>query len=288
MSQGAKLRALLRDGMVVAPFVFDGLTAKIAQAAGFSAVYRTGHGTAARLGMTDAGLVTFSEMLENLNYVCDAVDVPVIADADTGYGNAVNVTRTVRAYEKAGAAALHIEDQVFPKKCGFFEGKQVVAVEEHVQKVRAALEARRDEDFVIIARTDALAVHGWEETVRRCKAYAAAGADLVFVDGIKTVQDLDIYQREVIAAGLPCMYNGSLVSTQDAAARGFSLMITGGGHGIAYLAMREALHELRRTGRHPAPAPEPEYFMGIADLLGVHEVNGIERRFAVEAPASAR
>src|SRR5687767_10568996 len=126
MGSGTELRRMMSEGMVIAPFVFDAFTAKIAQAVGFKAVYRTGHGTAARLGMTDAGLTTFTEMVDNLRYVSDAVDVPVIADADTGYGNVVNVWRTVRDYERAGAAALHMEDQVSPKKCGFFEGKQVI------------------------------------------------------------------------------------------------------------------------------------------------------------------
>ena len=281
MSTRAELRRLLNEGMVVAPFVFDAFTAKIAQAVGFKAVYRTGHGTAARLGMTDAGLATFSEMVENLRYVCDAVDVPVIADADTGYGNAINVWRTVRDYERAGAAALHMEDQVFPKKCGFFAGKQVIPLEEHVQKIRAALDARRDPDFVIIARTDALAVNGWEDTIRRCRAYHDAGADLVFVDGIKTNEDLDVYTREVVERGVPSLYNGGLVPTQEAAQRGFKLQITGGGHGIAYLAVRQALRELKRTGQAPSLSQTGE-FASVTDLLGLPQIYEMERRYQAQ------
>jgi 2,3-dimethylmalate lyase len=279
MSPGARLRQLMNDGMVLAPFVFDAFTAKIAEAAGFQAVYRTGHGTAARLGMTDAGLTTFTEMVDNLRYVCEAVDLPVIADADTGYGNAINVRRTVRAYERAGAAALHLEDQVFPKKCGFFEGKQVIPTEEHVQKIRAALDARRDPDFVIIARTDALAVNGWDDTIRRARAYRDAGADLVFVDGIKTVDDLDVYARELAGRGVPCLYNGGLLPAGEVAQRGFTLQITGGGHGLAFLAVRQALRELKRTGKGPQLSLRGDQFASITDLLGLPEVYELERRY---------
>jgi len=286
MSTRAQLRQMLKEGMVVAPFVFDAFTAKIAQSIGFRALYMTGNGTAARLGMTDVGLATLTEMVENLRSICAAVDLPVIADADTGYGNPINVTRTVREYERAGAAALHLEDQVFPKKCGFFEGKQVVPLEEHVQKIRAALDARQDPDFVIIARTDALAVHGWDETVRRAEAYYEAGADLVFVDGIKTLEDLDVYTDALVRRGVPCLYNGGLVSTQEAAARGFKIQITGGGHGIAYLAVRDALRELKRTGKGPQLSLRDDDFANITDLLGLPKIYEMERRYQV-MPQSA-
>jgi 2,3-dimethylmalate lyase len=164
----ARLRELL-DGpeMVVAPFVFDCLQAKIAEAAGFKAVYMTGFGTAAARGFPDLGLLTMTEMIQNVRAISHAVRVPVICDADTGYGNPINVWRTVREYEDAGAAALHIEDQVWPKKCGFLAGKQVIPMEQMVPKVRAACDARSDPNFVIIARTDALSVNGWDDTVKR-------------------------------------------------------------------------------------------------------------------------
>ena len=188
----ARLRAMLQgDGMVAAPFCLNALHAKIAESVGFGAVYMTGSGTSAEKGFADVGLLTQTEMVANARYIANAVDVPVVADSDTGYGNAINVWRSVREYESIGVSGIHIEDQVFPKKCGFFAGKDVIPMEEHVQKVRAALDARRDSDFVIIARTDALAVNGWEDTVRRCRAYHDAGADLVFVDGVKTKEDLE-------------------------------------------------------------------------------------------------
>src|SRR3990170_9071628 len=195
-AMAARLRAMLRaDGMVVAPFVFDALQAKTAEAAGFEAVYMTGFGTAASRGYPDVGLLTMAEMVANVRDLARAVGIPVICDADTGYGNAINVWRTVREYEEAGAAALHLEDQAWPKKCGFLAGKQVIAIEDMVPKVRAACDARRDQDLVIIARTDALAVNGWDDAVRRARAYREAGADLIFVDGIRTVEDMGRYAK---------------------------------------------------------------------------------------------
>jgi 2,3-dimethylmalate lyase len=178
----ARLRELLaQKKMTVAPFVFDCLQAKLAEQAGFEAVYMTGFGTSAARGFPDLGLMTMSEMAANVRALSNAVKIPVIADADTGYGNPMNVWRTVREYEDAGAAAMHIEDQVFPKRCGFLAGKQVIAMDEMIPKVRAACDARRDRNLVIIARTDALAVNGWDDVNRRCRAYREAGADMVFV-----------------------------------------------------------------------------------------------------------
>ena len=199
---GARLRELLRiRPLVVAPFVFDGLQAKLAAAAGFEAVYMTGFGTAAARGLPDVGLLGLSEMVENVRVLVRAAGVPVVCDADTGYGNPVNVWHTVREYERAGAAGLHLEDQVWPKRCGFLAGKQVISLEEMLPKVRAACDARGDPDFVVIARTDALAPHGWEEAVRRARAYRDAGADLVFVDGIRTRGDMQRYARQL--EGIP-------------------------------------------------------------------------------------
>ena len=162
MKTTSRLRQALNSGdMVVAPFVLNALHAKIAESVGFQAVYMTGAGTAAERGFPDVGLLTMTEMVTNAKYIANAIDIPVICDADTGYGNPLNVQRTVREYEAAGVAAIHLEDQLFPKKCGFFEGKQVIPVGEAVQKIHAALDARTDPDFVIIARCDAYAVTGW-------------------------------------------------------------------------------------------------------------------------------
>src|SRR5580658_5433861 len=176
MTQAMRLRELMRrDGMVVAPGAYDCITARLIERAGFDAVYMTGAGTAAMLGYPDFGLVTMSEMVENAGRIAAALSVPVIADADTGYGNELNVVRTVREYEQRGVAGIHLEDQGFPKKCGHLENKIIIPLEDYVAKIRAAAQARRDPDFVIIARTDARAVSGFEEAVRRVNASFDAG-----------------------------------------------------------------------------------------------------------------
>lgn len=252
----------------MAPFVYDGLQARLAEAAGFEAVYMTGFGTAAAHGLPDLGLITVNDMVANVRVVAGSVSVPAICDADTGYGGALNVMRTVRAYEDAGAAALHIEDQVSPKRCGLMKGKQVVPVEEMAAKVRAALDGRRDPDFVIIARTDALEAEGWEGTEARARAYRDAGADLVFVDGVKAERDLDEYARRL--ADLPCLYSGQLETPAQVAARGFRVMIHIGTLTVAFRAMRDALAELRETGR-VASAADWSDFDAMLEVLGAAE-----------------
>ena len=278
MKPTTQLRQMLASGpMIVAPFVMNALHARIAESVGFQAVSMTGSGTAAERGFTDVGLLTMTEMVSNAKFIANAVGIPVVCDADTGYGNPLNVQRTVREYEAAGVAGIHIEDQVFPKKCGFFEGKQVIPMEEHVQKIRAALDARRDPDFVIIARCDAYAVTGWEDTVRRCRAYADAGADLVFVDGIKTAEDLRSYAQDL--SDLPRMYNGDLLPTQEVAAMGYRLMICGSTIWLVYKQVHDSFEELKRTGK-----VDPKRFgtrMDVANLLGLPEVYERERKYGV-------
>jgi 2,3-dimethylmalate lyase len=288
VSTSNKVRELLASGgFILAPFVYDGLTARVAGSVGFDAVYMTGFGTAAALGLPDVGLATLTEMAANVARVAEASGLPVIADADTGYGNPLNVQRTVRAYERAGAAALHLEDQVFPKKCGFFEGKRVIPAAEHAQKIRAACDARSSADFVVIARTDALAVTGWDDVVERVHAYREAGADVVFVDGIKTRADLDAYVERVVAAGLPALYNGALVPAAQAQALGFRIQICGSSHSVAYFAVRDALRAVKETGQLPAAAPIAataalaDQVPDIRDLLGLPEVYELERRYQV-------
>ena len=278
---GAKLRVAMADGMVLAPFVYDGFTARIAASQGAQAVYMTGHGTSAQIGLPDVGLTSMAEMVANLGYIVNAVDVPVVADADTGYGNAINAQRTVREYEAAGAAAMHLEDQVFPKRCGFFEGKECVPMEEHVQKIRSALDARVDPDMVIIARTDAVAPNGWDDAIQRAEAYRLAGADLVFVDGIKTLDDLDIYTTRLVEQGIPCLYNGQLQPVPEVASRGFKVMITGGGHALSYAAVRQALLDLKGGGGIGEPR-DTERFNATTSLLGLPEIYELEQRYATE------
>src|SRR5271163_1555712 len=183
MTQASRFRALLhRDGMVVAPGAYDCITAKLIEQAGFPAVYMTGAGTAATLGYPDFGLVTMSEMVANAERIAAAVELPIIADADTGYGNELNTVRTVREYEAKGVAGIHIEDQGFPKKCGHLDDKEIVPREDWLAKIRAAAAARRSPDFTIIARTDSRAVIGFDEAIARVNAALAAGADMAFVE----------------------------------------------------------------------------------------------------------
>src|ERR671921_713534 len=172
-------RQMKQDGMVVAPGAFDCITARMVEQAGFSAVYMTGAGTAATLGYPDYGLVTMSEMVENARRIATAVGVPVIADADTGYGNELNVARTVREYEAAGVAGIHIEDQGFPKKCGHLDDKEIVPRADWLAKIRAAAASRRSRDFTVIARTDARAVAGFDEAIGRANDAIEAGANMV-------------------------------------------------------------------------------------------------------------
>ncbi|HKE12610.1 MAG TPA: isocitrate lyase/PEP mutase family protein [Myxococcota bacterium] len=275
----SRLRELLRiRPLVVAPFVFDGLQAKLAAAAGFEAVYMTGFGTAAARGLPDVGLLGLSEMVENVRTIARAAEVPVVCDADTGYGNPVNVWHTVREYERAGAAGLHLEDQAWPKRCGFLAGKQVIPLEEMVQKVRAACAARRDPELVVIARTDALAPQGWEEALRRARAYHDAGADLVFVDGIRTRGDMERYARSL--QGVPLVYNGQL-PVAEAEACGFKLMLHIGTLLAAWDRMRAAMDELAARGEISG-GPSLDRLEEIAKLLGLEAIEAIGQRYTLE------
>jgi 2-methylisocitrate lyase-like PEP mutase family enzyme len=275
------------QSVVLAPGVYNALFAKAVEHIGFDAVYVTGFGTAARYGYPDVGLITQTEMAQNLKHICRATNLPVIADADTGYGNVINVRRTVREYERAGVAGFHIEDQVFPKKCGFMEGKEVIPMAEHVQKIRAALEARTDPDTVIIARTDALAPNGWEDALARARAYRETGADLVFVDGIRTLEELEIYSRELAQKGVPCLYNGGLVSSEDAGRMGFKIQILAGlSLGAVFKSATAAMQELnssgvtRQTIAQFGPLGEGET---VNDILGVPEIYELEQRYDLAA-----
>ena len=196
---------LSQPNILLLPGVYDGICARLVEQAGFEAVYMTGSGTAmARYGVPDIGLVTMSEMASAVAMLADSVDIPLIADADTGYGNALNVQRTVKEYERAGVAAMQFEDQDFPKRCGHLAGKEVISAEEMVGKLHAALDARTDPDLLIIARTDARAVLGEEEALRRAKLYEEAGADIIFVEAPLTMDEM---RRVPASVSRPCMAN---------------------------------------------------------------------------------
>ncbi|MCC7088647.1 MAG: isocitrate lyase/PEP mutase family protein [Dehalococcoidia bacterium] len=245
-SPGARLRALMDGGTVTAPFVFDGVQARLAEAAGFEAVYMSGFGTAASHGLPDMGLIGLGEMSANAARIASAVQVPVIADADTGYGNEANIARTVALYERAGVAALHIEDQEWPKRCGFLEGKRVIPAEEMALKVRAAVAARTDPGLVIIARTDALQPNGWDDAVARLRSYREAGADVVFMDGLKTRDLVEAAARDL--TGIPQLLNSWLVTPTEARQMGFAIYIHLGVMLRHFADFRAALDELRDTG----------------------------------------
>jgi carboxyvinyl-carboxyphosphonate phosphorylmutase len=206
MRKTTRLRRLIeREEILIVPGAYDPYLARCVQRAGFEAVYMTGAGVShATLGMPDLGLLTFSEMAERAARIADVTDVPLIADADTGYGNALNVIRTVRAYERAGVAGLHLEDQESPKRCGHFDEKRVVPLDEMLGKLKAALDARSDPDLVVIARTDARTVLGLEEAIARAQAFAEAGVDMVFVESPLSEEELAQVAR---AVGKPLLAN---------------------------------------------------------------------------------
>ncbi len=288
MSRGKQFRALLeRDGMVVAPGAYDCITARIIAQAKFDAVYMTGAGTAAALGYPDYGLVTMSEMADNAGRIAASVDVPVIADADTGYGNELNATRTVREYERRGVAGLHIEDQGFPKKCGHLDNKVIAPLDEFVAKIRAAAAARRDPDFFLIARTDARAVLGLDEAIRRANAALEAGADMAFVEAPQTLEEIAAVPQRVKG---PCLLNvvwggkTPQVPFEDARRMGYKLAIVPGMLFKAVLSACDArLAELRKAGRHP----ELDKAMTVREAfrrVGADEWDAVQERFKAPPP----
>jgi 2-methylisocitrate lyase-like PEP mutase family enzyme len=286
MTAGARLRELLAgEALVVAPGAYDCLTAALVEQAGFPVVYMTGAGTAASLGYPDYGLVTMSEMAANAARIAAAVAVPVIADADTGFGNELNVVRTVREYAAAGVAALHIEDQVFPKRCGHLDRKQVIGADEFVSKVRAAAESRPDPDLVLIARTDARAVLGFEEAVERANRALQAGADVAFVEAPQTEEELAEVPRRVEG---PCLLNVVAagrtpdVSLQQAAELGYRIAIVPVLLLAAVVAAGDAaLAGLSATGRHPDGVP----VIGVEQLfqrVGAQRWDDVRGRYGVD------
>jgi 2-methylisocitrate lyase-like PEP mutase family enzyme len=283
MREANRFRELLRrDGMITAPGAYDCITAKLIEAAGFAAVYMTGAGTAATLGYPDFGLVTMSEMVANARRIAAAVAVPVIADADTGYGNELNIVRTVREYEQSGVAGIHIEDQGFPKKCGHLDDKEIVPREEFLAKIRAAAAARRNADFLIIARTDARAVAGFDEAIARANMALDAGAEMAFVEAPQT-------REEVAAVPLlvhgPCLLNvvhgGKTpdIDLEEAARMGYKLAILPGLLIKSVIgSCEQALGELRRLRRHPPPVVE----MTVREMFqrfGADEWGALRHRF---------
>ncbi|BBK41220.1 carboxyvinyl-carboxyphosphonate phosphorylmutase [Allostella vacuolata] len=278
---GRRLAALLdRPQVLAAPGVADALSARLVAEAGFEAVYMSGDATTAvRLGLPDVGLLTMSEMVDNAARIVDAGGLPTIADADTGYGGPVNVRRTIQDYERAGVAAIQMEDQVWPKRCGHLAGKRVIPAAEMAAKVKAAVDSRKDADFLVIARTDALAVEGFQAALDRVALYGEAGADILFVEAPTSLEQLETIGR------LPArtMYNASAsgrtpILTQAELTRlGFALAIYPGQATFAAIpAIRAALRHIRETG-DPRGMPVPlASFTDYVTLLGLDEVRAFE------------
>ena len=291
VSGPTRLRELLATAVaqrrpLVLPGCYDALGARLIEQTGFDAVYMTGFGTAASLlGRPDVGLLGLAEMVDNARRIADAVDVPVLADADTGYGNRINVIRTVQQYEQAGVAGIHIEDQVQPKKCGHMENKQVIDAEEMFAKVRAAAAARRDDDFVLIARTDARGPHGLDDTLRRAAGCLDAGADVLFVEALQDEVEIERVATEF--AGVPLLFNWAEggktppLSYDRIAELGFAMIITPIGALLsATRAIQEYLAKLKTDGSPAAFADDLMPFAEFTDMIGLGEILTLEDRFA--------
>lgn len=256
MNQRAALKKLMQaQDMLVLPGAYDCITARLIERAGFPAAYMTGAGTAAICGYPDYGLATMSEMVQNAGRIAAAINIPLISDADTGYGNELNVIRTVREFERAGVAGIHIEDQVFPKKCGHLDNKELISLEDFLVKIRAAADARTDRDFLIIARTDARADSGFDEAVRRSNAALGVGADMVFLEAPQTLDEVMSVPARVKG---PCMLNvvrgGKTpeIDLKDARKAGYRIAIVPGLLMFSVVATCEdVLDELKRIDRHP-------------------------------------
>ena len=253
MNARKRLRALVNGKhYVIVPGAYDPLTARLVQLAGFDAVYLTGGGYSRANGLPDLGLFTMSENIEFISRAVDAVEIPVIADMDTGYGNALNVIRAMREFEKTGVAAFHLEDQVSPKKCGHYEGKQLVSKAEMVGKIRAAVDTRHDADMVIIARTDSRAVEGLEAALDRMNAYLEAGADVGFVEAPQTVEEMERIPRSLAKPALVNIFEGGKtppLPSKQLEAMGYRLGIyPSQTHRAAIYAAQEVLSVLKRDG----------------------------------------
>jgi 2,3-dimethylmalate lyase len=276
-------RLIAADGYTIVPGAYDTLTARLVEQAGFSAVYLTGGGYSRANGYPDLGLLTLSENVRFIALTVEAVGIPVIADADTGYGNAINVIRTVREYEKSGVAAFHIEDQVSPKKCGHYEGKEVIARAEMVGKIKAAVDTRRDNDLVIIARSDARAVEGLEAAIDRVNGYLEAGADVGFVEAPQSVDELRRIGREVRGPALVNVFEGGktpMLGAAELAAMGFRLGIyPSQTHRAAIRAAQRVLAALKEDGDTNRVEGQLASFQEREIAVGTERWRALEERY---------
>ena len=290
MNARQTLKQLLqRNKLLVAPGCFDGLSARLVQEAGFEAAYLSGGAVARSMGIPDIGLVTMSESIERAVQVVSAITIPVIADADTGYGNAVNLVRTVREFERAGVSAIHIEDQITPKRCGHLDGKEVISLEEMELKLKAALAARSDPDFAIIARTDARGVNGFEDAVKRANAFAKRGVDAIFFEAPQSEEELAEIPKRV--PNIPLLVNvfkggkTPMLPMDRLEQIGFRIAIyPSETQRAAIHAMRTALSTLKREGTTESIDANLTTFKDRDKVVGLDDWNKIEREFmAVES-----
>lgn len=285
MSVRKKLRELLsRNRLLLAPGAFDGLSARMVEEAGFEAVYLSGGSVAHSTGVPDLGLMTMSEVIERASQVVSAVQIPVIADADTGYGNALNVVRTVREFERTGVAAIHIEDQVTPKRCGHLEGKEVIPLSEMENKLRAALEARSDPHFAIIGRTDSRAIHGLDDAIKRGQAFARLGVDAVFIEAAESEAELETIARSIRDVTLMVnMFKGGktpLLPASRLEQMGYRIAIfPSDTQRAAIYAMKETLAVLKRDGSTEAIDDRLTTFQERDRLVGLGEWEKLEERY---------
>lgn len=285
MRQTTRLRKLIEgDEVILAPGVYDGLSARLVEAAGFDVMYASGGAIARSTGIPDLGLLSLSEIGARLEQIVDAADIPVIADADTGYGNALNCQRAVRIFERAGVAALHLEDQTFPKRCGHYADKSIVPMQEFCQKLRAARDALHDKDFTIIARTDAIAVEGLQGAIDRAHAYREAGADVIFVEA-----PTDEAQIERIAAELPYpllinMFWGGktpIVPLPKLAELGYRIVIVPGDlQRAAITAMQKTAALIKRDGNTAAMEGEMASFTDREAVVNTADYLARDKRYS--------
>src|SRR5712664_3052081 len=284
MTPRQTMRALVaRHGYTMVPGAYDTLTARLVEQAGFAAVYLTGGGYSRANGYPDLGLLTLNENARFIGLTVEAVQIPVIADADTGYGNAINVIRTVREYEKSGVAGFHIEDQVSPKKCGHYEGKEVISVGEMIGKIHAAVDTRQDPDLVIIARSDARAIEGLEAAIDRVNAYLEAGADVGFVEAPQDVEELRVVGRQVKGPALVNVFEGGktpMLPAGELEAMGFRLGIyPSQTHRAAIRAAQRVLTALKEDGDTRRIEGDLATFQEREDAVGTARWRALEDKY---------
>ena len=288
MTVNAKARVLreklAKGEFILAPGIYDGISARVADRMGFPALYMTGYGaTASMLGLPDAGLATYSDMVGRAEMICSVIDTPLIADADTGYGGLLNVQRTVRGYEAAGAVAIQLEDQEFPKKCGHMLGRRVVPIDDMVDKIKVAVASRDSADFLIIARTDARTTLGLDEALRRADAYAKAGADILFVESPESLEEMRTIGRSFDRPLMANMVEGGRTPLADRKTLeevGYSIAIF---PGLGFLAAGAALHKvysyLKEHGSSVGGDTPLYKFAEFSDLMGFREVTEFDKTY---------